>query len=69
VLVTPPVSIQGMGESQIKPSRRLGHHSQQILTEYGYSAKDIDVMSGGRSYFTRLTISLFKLFAVLVVEC
>ena len=44
VLVTPPVSIQGMGESQIKPSRRLGHHSQQILTEYGYSAKDIDML-------------------------
>lgn len=45
VLVTPPVAIHGMGGSQIKPSRRLGHHSQQILTEYGYSPEEIKKLS------------------------
>lgn len=45
VLVTPPVAIQGMGRAQITPSRRLGHHSQQILTEYGYSPEDIATLS------------------------
>ncbi|MCZ8552675.1 CoA transferase [Escherichia albertii] len=45
VLVTPPVTIHGMGGAQIKPSRRLGHHSQQILAEYGYTPDDIYAFS------------------------
>ena len=42
VLVTPPVNIGGMGPAQIRPSRGLGHDSQQILLEYGYSVEEID---------------------------
>ncbi len=45
VLVTPPVTIHGMGGAQIKPSRRQGHHSQQILAEYGYTPDDIYAFS------------------------
>lgn len=41
VLVTPPVNIGSMGPAQIRPSRRLGHDSQQILLEYGYSVEEI----------------------------
>ncbi|MGY6028282.1 CaiB/BaiF CoA transferase family protein [Phytobacter sp. AG2a] len=45
VLVTPPVTIQGMGPAQIIPSRRLGYHSHQILTEYGYSEEEIQTLN------------------------
>ncbi|PHI28157.1 CaiB/BaiF CoA transferase family protein [Budvicia aquatica] len=41
ILTTPPVNIKSMGESRIIPSRALGYHSQQILSEYGYSPQDI----------------------------
>jgi crotonobetainyl-CoA:carnitine CoA-transferase CaiB-like acyl-CoA transferase len=45
VLVTPPVTIQGMGPAQIIPSRRLGYHSHQILTEHGYSEEEIQTLN------------------------
>jgi crotonobetainyl-CoA:carnitine CoA-transferase CaiB-like acyl-CoA transferase len=69
VLVTPPVTIHGMGESQIQPSRRLGYHSQQILNEYGYSAKDIESLrQEGQSFYPPDDL-VFKSFAALVFEC
>lgn len=42
VLTTPPVNIGEMGPARILPSRALGYHSRQILSQYGYSAAEID---------------------------
>ena len=48
-VLAPPIQFDGTRPSETIPAPRYGQHTIEVLTEYGFSQSEIDVLTNSKS--------------------